>query len=323
MNRLPRVFGVLAAALLMSACSEAPTKSDGRYRIVATVGMIADVVREIAGPHARVETLIGPGVDPHLYQASSADVNALRSADLVFYNGLLLEGRLSAVLGRLAQSGKAVHAVTEALLRREGYVLHDEGAQEDPHVWMDVQGWIAASQLIEGVLSEHDPEHAADYAANGARYREQLDRLDDYARQSIASIPESQRVLVTAHDAFRYLSRAYGIEVRGIQGLSTESEAGVRDIEALVQFLVERRIPAVFVESSVSDKSVRALLEGAAARGHQVVIGGELYSDAMGPAGRYEGSYIGMIDHNITTLVRALGGSAPAGGFQGKLASSP
>lgn len=312
----------LLAALFMTACGEKPDSSGGPYRIVATVGMIADIVREIAGPLAQVESLIGEGVDPHLYKPTASDVKSMQSADVVFYNGLLLEGKMTDVLVKLASSGKRVHAVTEGLAEESGYVLSGEDDHHDPHVWMDVQGWIAATRVVEKALSEFDSANAATYQANAESYRERLLALDGYAKTSVTSIPEAQRVLVTAHDAFQYLSRAYGIEVRGIQGMSTESEAGVKDIEDLVSFLVERKIPAVFVESSVSDKNVRALLEGAAAKGHTVVIGGELFSDAMGAAGTYEGTYLGMIDHNITTMTRALGGTAPEKGFQGKLSGS-
>jgi len=184
---------------------------------------------------------------------------------------------------------------------------------------MDVRGWMEGVEVIEGSLSGYDPDNTQEYSERAGVYLEELEKLDEYARDSLASIPEGQRVLVTAHDAFGYMSRAYGIEVRGIQGLSTESEAGVRDIEDLVAFLVERKIPAVFVESSVSDRNVRALLEGARAKGHELVIGGELFSDAMGEAGTYEGTYIGMIDHNVTTITRALGGEAPDKGLNGKL----
>jgi manganese/zinc/iron transport system substrate-binding protein len=180
---------------------------------------------------------------------------------------------------------------------------------------------MRAVGVVGEALAGFDPEHADGYRERAAAYTTRLEALDAYARQVLGSIPEGQRVLVTAHDAFNYMARAYGLEVRGVQGISTESEAGVKDIEDLVGFLVERRIPAVFVETSVSDKNVRALVEGARARGHQVVVGGQLFSDAMGTAGTYEGTYIGMIDHNVTTITRALGGEAPEHGFQGKLAS--
>ena len=304
--------------LLLPGCSGAPASKEGPYRVVATVEMIADIVREIAGPLAQIDGIIGEGVDPHLYKPTAPDVKAMQSADVVFYNGLLLEGKMTDILVKLAASGKPVYAVTDGLAEDSGYLLSGENEHHDPHVWMEVKGWIAATKIVEKALAAFDAPNATTYQANAAAYRATLEALDQYAKTSIASIPETQRVLVTAHDAFQYLSRAYGIEVRGIQGMSTESEAGVKDIEDLVSFLVERKIPAVFVESSVSDKNVRALLEGAAARGHTVVIGGELYSDAMGAAGTYEGTYLGMIDHNITTITRALGGTAPEKGFQGK-----
>lgn len=322
---LRRSFFCLAllAAFPFAACGPQEKAGGGPYEVVATVEMIADIAREVAGDRAVVNGIIGEGVDPHLYKPTSTDVKALQAADLIFYNGLMLEGKMSDVLVRLAGSGKKVFAVTEAILDDSDYVISDESEHYDPHVWMDVRGWKKAVAVVERALCEFDPAHADSYQENAAAYQESLTRLDDYARTAIASIPEAQRVLVTAHDAFHYLSRAYGIEVRGVQGMSTESEAGVKDIETLVSFLVERKIPAVFVESSVSDKNVRALLEGAAAKGHRVVIGGELYSDAMGPADTYEGTYIGMIDHNVTTITRALGGTAPEKGFQEKLSVAP
>lgn len=213
---------------------------------------------------------------------------------------------------------RPVYAVTELLTK--DYLIHDEQTDHsDPHVWMDVQGWMKAVEVVAESLAEFDPRNGAVYRNNASNYLATLKKLDDYAHRTIGTIPAAQRVLVTAHDAFKYLGRAYGIEVMGIQGISTESEAGLKDINRLVDFLVERRIPAVFVESSVSDKNVKALIEGTAARGHRVTIGGELFSDAMGSTGTYEGTYVGMIDHNITTIVRGLGGEAPAKGMQGKL----
>lgn len=324
MISFPQSSRLLAALLLgatLVACGPKEKAPGDPIEVAATVGMIADIVRVVAGDRAQVKGIIGEGVDPHLYKPTSTDVKAFQAADLIFYNGLMLEGKMGDVLVRLAGSGKKVVAVTEAILDQGDYVITDEAEHYDPHVWMDVQGWKKAVTVVERALSEHDAANAAAYQQNAAAYQEQLTKLDDYARASIATIPEPQRVLVTAHDAFNYLSRAYGIEVRGVQGMSTESEAGVKDIETLVSFLVSRKIPSVFVETSVSDKNVRALLEGAAAQGHTVVIGGELYSDAMGPAGTYEGTYLGMIDHNITTITRALGGTAPEKGFQEKLSS--
>jgi manganese/zinc/iron transport system substrate-binding protein len=184
---------------------------------------------------------------------------------------------------------------------------------------MDVSKWKKATEAVAGALGEFDPPNAALYRANADAYALELEALDAYARERIASIPGNQRLMITAHDAFNYMGAAYGLEVKGIQGLSTESEAGLHDINALVDLLVERQVPAVFVESSVSDKNVKALVEGAAARGHKVKVGGELFSDAMGPAGTYEGTYVGMIDHNVTVIARALGGDAPERGLNGKL----
>lgn len=319
----PQCLSLAAALLFLPSCSREESKPEGPYRVAATVGMIADIVREVAGAHAEIKGIIGEGVDPHLYKPTSTDVKALQAADLIFYNGLMLEGKMGDVLVRLAGSGKRVFAVTETILNESDYIITGEDNHDDPHVWMDVRGWMKAVAVVENALAGYDPANAETYRRNAAAYLEQLGKLDAYATSSLASIPEPQRVLVTAHDAFNYLSRAYGIEVRGVQGMSTESEAGVKDIETLVDFLVTRRIPAVFVESSVSDKNVRALTEGAAAQGHTVIIGGELYSDAMGPAGTYEGTYIGMIDHNVTTITRALGGTAPALGLNGKLTSQP
>ena len=334
MKTVGKASVLLALVLIMTGCgsgsdgggssSASTSASEGGpaaypYRAVATVGMIADVVRNVAGEKADLRALIGEGVDPHLYKPTRGDVVALNEADIVFYNGLMLEGKMADVLVRSARGGRPVYAVTEAILEQGDYVMTDEAEHYDPHVWMDVSGWIRATEVVAESLSEYDPLHADWYQANAAAYRQTLDALDAYARKSIASIPEKQRVLVTAHDAFSYLGRAYGLEVRGIQGLSTESEAGVKDLEALVTFLVENAIPAVFVETSVADKNVRALVEGAGARGHDLRIGGTLFSDAMGPAGTYEGTYVGMIDHNVTIIVRALGGEAPEKGMNGKL----
>lgn len=320
---LSLLAGGLALFLLTACSNKGKGATNGPtgypYSVVATVGMITDIVREVAGDKASVEGIIGEGIDPHLYKANSSDVKALQSAEVIFYNGLMLEGKMADVLVRVARSGKPVLAVTETILEQGDYVISDGEQHYDPHVWMDVRGWMKAVEVVAAGLAEFDPTNAEHYQANASAYLTRLEKLDAYARDCFATIPESQRVLITAHDAFGYLARAYGLEVRGIQGLSTESEAGVRDIETLIDLLVERRIPAVFVETSVSDKNVRALVEGTRSRGHRVTIGGELFSDAMGPTNSYEGSYIGMLDHNITTITRALGGEAPERGMQGKL----
>lgn len=292
------------------------------YTATVTVGMVGDIVRNVAGERAEVQVLIGHGIDPHTYKPTTADVKALQSADIIFYNGLMLEGKMGDVLVKLARGGKAVYAVTEMV--DESYLLYPDGAQghPDPHLWMDVQGWIKATEAVVQALTEFDPDHADAYRANAQAYIALLEELDAYARKAIASIPtpdEGKPVLITAHDAFGYFGRAYGMEVMGIQGISTESEAGLQDIQHLLDVIVQRDVKAVFVETSVSDGYVQSLVDGARARGWAIQIGGSLFSDAMGPAGTYEGTYIGMIDHNVTTITRALGGEAPEKGMQGKL----
>ncbi len=292
----------------------------GRYpiQVLATVGMVADIVRNVGGPHVNVSQICGSGVDPHLYKATRDDVQSIMSSEMVFYSGLMLEGKMSDTLVKTGRS-KPVIAVTELIDKDQLLEPDDFAGHYDPHVWMDVRAWSQCVQAVSGALSEFDPLHADDYQARAASYRADLARLDEYGRQRIASIPESRRVLITSHDAFNYFGRAYGLDVQGIQGLSTESEAGLQRINELVDLLVERNVPAVFVESSVSRKNIEALVDGAKSRGHQIKIGGELFSDAMGSPGTYPGTYIGMLDHNITTVTRALGGEAPPRGLNGQL----
>ncbi|MCB9872987.1 MAG: zinc ABC transporter substrate-binding protein [Planctomycetaceae bacterium] len=289
------------------------------YRIVTTCGMVTDIVRQVAGDKATVTGLMGEGVDPHLYKPTRNDVRELMGADVVFYSGLMLEGRMGDNFISLARSGKPVYPITEEI---DPDFLREPPEFEghfDPHVWMDVSAWSECVALIAKVLGEYDTANADFYLTNAISYRDELAKLDEYAKKSIATIPEDRRVLVTAHDAFGYFARAYKIEVRSVQGLSTESEASVQDINNLVNFIVAKKIPAIFVESSVSEKNVRAIIEGAAQQNWEVTIGGELFSDAMGKPGTYEGTYLGMIDHNVTIITRALGGEAPAVGLNGKL----
>ena len=307
----------LLTLIMLTGISRAEYKGGYPYKIGATVGMVGDIAKAVAGDKGEITFVIGAGVDPHVYNPTRSDVATLLRSDIIFYAGLLLEGQMADVLVKVSRK-RPVYAVTE-LLQPE-YLIHDPATgHSDPHVWMDVSGWMKAVEVVAEALAEFDPPNSTGYRENAAAYLEQLNTLNDYARRAMASIPDEQRVLVTAHDAFGYMGRAYEIEVMGIQGLSTESEAGLKDINRIVDDLVRRKIPAVFVESSVSDKNVKALIEGAGSRGHKVAIGGELFSDAMGPSGTYEGSYIGMIDHNVTVIVRALGGEAPPGGMQGKL----
>lgn len=310
----------LLAALVVAACRPPqadPPRRGERLRLVATVGMIADLVRQIAGDRADVVSLMGEGVDPHLYRPTRSDIAAMMQADVVFYTGLLLEGRMTDALIRVASAGRRVHAVAETL--EDSDLLQPVEGHYDPHVWMDPLLWAKAAEIVCDRLCEFDPDGAAIYRANARALMAELHALHDYIAHITATVPPSARVMVTAHDAFGYFGRRYGYAVVGIQGLSTESEAGVRDIERLVDLLVSQRVPAVFVETTVSERNIRALIAGAAARGHRVSIGGSLFSDAMGPPGTYEGTYVGMMDHNATTIARALGGEAPPGGWKGRL----
>ena len=290
------------------------------YQIVTTCGMVTDIVRVVAGDKGDVSGLMGEGVDPHLFKPTRNDVKRLTiDADVVFYSGLVLEGRMADTFAQTARTGRPVYAVTERI--DESYLREPPEFEGhwDPHVWMDVAAWQQCMQFVATALTEFDPNNAESYAANAAAHAKQLDALDEYVRTTIASIPEQQRVLITAHDAFGYFARAYGIEVRSPQGLSTESSAALKDIIALVDFVIERKIKAIFVETSVSEKNIEAIIEGARDRGWEMGIGGHLFSDAMGAPGTYEGTYIGMMDHNATTIARALGGQAPERGMQGKL----
>lgn len=288
------------------------------YDVVCTVGMVADITRNVAGEKANVQGIIGTGVDPHLYKPTRNDVVALQGADVILYAGLMLEGKMADTLIKVART-KPVFAVTELVPAEFILEPEDFEGHADPHLWMDVSGWMKAVDAVNHSLAEFDPANADYFAGNAQRYLKELDALHAYAQKAIASIPEKGRVLITAHDAFNYFGRAYGIEVMGIQGISTESSAGLEDIRRIIELIVERDIQAVFVESSVPDKNVRALIEGAGAKGKTVTIGGELFSDAMGLEGHYEGTYIGMLDHNVTLIARALGGDAPEKGLNGKL----
>jgi manganese/zinc/iron transport system substrate-binding protein len=272
-------------------------------RIVATTGMVADLVEHVGGQHVAATALMGEGVDPHLYKASSGDVARLNAADMVVYSGLHLEGRMGDVLSRLARR-KPAFAVTDALEHER--LLKVGPSQFDPHVWFDVGLWAECLSRVETELVGFDPPHEADYRRQAAAYRQELAQLDTWCRDQIASIAAERRVLVTAHDAFHYFGRAYDIEVRAIQGISTQAEAGVSQINGLVQFISQRKIKAVFVETSVSERNIQALIEGCANRGHQVEIGGQLYSDAMGKPGTPNGTYAGMVRHNVDTIRRAL-----------------
>lgn len=276
--------------------------------IVATIGMISDVARTIGGDCVQVTGLMGAGVDPHLYTATERDVETLFNADLIFYAGLNLEARMVDVFEQIRDGmGKPTIAVSETI---DVQMILEEPSYEapDPHVWMDVSLWRVVAGAIRDQLAALLPQHEAYFNATYDAYMAELEALDEYAREQIASIPDEQRLLITAHDAFQYFSRAYGIEVYAPQGISTESEVGVQNIRATIQLLVERQIPAVFIESSISPDTIEAIIAGAEDQGHTVSIGGLLYSDALGDDDTPEGTYIGMIRHNVDTIVAGLTG---------------
>ncbi len=300
------MMAVLSGGLIVRAVgSPSGAARDYPIKAVCTVGMVADIVRNVGGEYFQVTSLMGEGVDPHLYKASPGDLRLLRGADMIFYNGLSLEGRMTDILIRLASS-KPTHpaagGIPQELLREPP----EFKGHYDPHVWFDVSLWMHCARSVRDRLIEFDPKHRAHYEANAARYLAELAELHAYTIKRIASIEKSRRILVTAHDAFGYFGRAYDIEVRAIQGLSTESEASIKDINDLVAFIAERGVKAVFVESSVSERNIAALVEGSRAAGHDIRIGGELFSDAMGRDGTPEGTYIGMVRHNVDLIVEAL-----------------
>ena len=314
--RRTMLAGMLAslAFLPISAHADAP------LRVVATTGMIADAARQIGGDLVEVKGLMGPGVDPHAYRQTRTDIVAMTRADLVLWHGLYLEAQMEGFFHDLARKRNVV-AVAEALPRHK-LRGHDSYADKfDPHVWMNPVLWIEVVRAVQAALTETRPEAALKFEANAEVYISQIRAVSRYAADRLQRVPESARVLLTAHDAFGYFGAEYGFEVLGIQGISTESEAGLNRIGMLVDLLVERRITAVFVESSVSDRSIRAVIEGAAAKGHALKVGGELFSDAMGPDGTYEGTYVGMIDHNVTVIAGALGANVPPRGMIGKLSA--
>lgn len=322
------MLGVLMIAWsCLSGCSPSSSSRDASNSaadsndfidVVATVGMVADLVKGVGGDQVQVSQLMGPGVDPHLYKATRDDVQQIMAADVVFYSGLMLEGRLADTLEKIGTS-KPVIAVTQKL--PNDLLLSEDGTEghPDPHVWMDVAAWSKCLDTIVDTLSQQKPEFTDQFKSRADELRASLQKLHEYGVASVGSIPQERRVLVTSHDAFQYFGRAYGLEVLGVQGISTDSEAGLQRINELVDLLVERKVAAVFVESSVPQKNIMALIDGAKSRGHDVKVGGELFSDAMGAAGTYEGTYIGMLDHNITLVTRALGGTAPENGLNGKL----
>ncbi len=316
-----RCFAGLAVAVLAVGMATGPAdtaRAAEPLKVVATTGMIADAARQVGGDLVTVKALMGPGVDPHAYRQTRTDIVALSKADLVLWHGLYLEAQMEDFMGELAKKQNVV-AVGESLPKNMLIGHDDYDEKYDPHVWMNPNLWSRVVLTIRDALIKARPDSEAAFRENADAHLADLVELANYTTRILSSVPTESRVLLTAHDAFNYFGSAYGFEVIGIQGISTESEAGLQRISELVDMLVDRDIRAVFVESSVSDRNIRALIEGAAAKGHKVVIGGELFSDAMGEPDTYEGTYVGMIDHNTTVISRALGGKAPQKGMLGKL----
>lgn len=303
---------MLRAALLclalLPAAAPAPAgeHAEPPVPVLATVGMIADIAAQVGGDCARVETLIGPGADPHLFTPAPSDIGRFERARVILYAGLHLEGRLGDILARLGEHRVTV-AVSEGAVPPAMRLM--AGDMPDPHVWMAPGLWRGTVEVIAAALTRERPACAGAIAAAAARTAAKIDALDAWAAASVATIPPGQRHLVTAHDAFAYFGRAYGLEVSAIQGISTASEAAIADIDAVAALVAEQHVPAVFVESTVNPRTIAALTEAAAARGARVAIGGTLYSDAMGAEGTPGGSYAGMIRHNVEAIVTALGGT--------------
>lgn len=307
MTRLAfRVLPTLAALLTgVLACAPARSGEEGRLDVVTTTGMITDIVARVGGERVRVTGLMGPGIDPHLYKASAGDVRTLSTADLIFYNGLHLEAAMGEVLGEM--DGRVrTQAVTGGI--PSGRLLSPPAysGQFDPHVWFDVSLWIHAVDTVARTLEEVDPVGAVDYRANADALIRELQDLDSWIRERVAEVPEERRLLVTAHDAFNYFGKAYGFRVEGLLGLSTAAEAGTGDVGRLVSLILDTGVPAIFVESSIPVRTIEAVQAAVHARGKHVEIGGTLFSDAMGDPGTGEGTYRGMVRHNVDTIVGAL-----------------
>ena len=299
---------VIMIFALVGCSKDTAQEGSKKLQVVATTTMLTDLVKEIGGDHVTVQGLMGPGVDPHLYQASAGDVTAMSKADVVVYNGVHLEGKMGSIFDNLTKQNKATIRVSDAIDPATLLDFDEENGvkTKDPHIWFDVANWKLAAKAVYEGLSKADPAHKDDFKKRYDAYLTKLDETDAYIKAQAASIPQESRVLVTAHDAFQYFARAYGFEVKGLQGVSTATEAGTQDMNNLVQFIVDHKIKAIFVESSVPHKTIEAVQEACKAKGWNVTIGGELYSDSLGSEGTEGGTYIGMVKANIDTIVKAL-----------------
>ncbi|WP_282132500.1 metal ABC transporter solute-binding protein, Zn/Mn family [Cellulophaga baltica] len=281
-------------------------KDNGKINVVTTTSMITDLVKNIGGDYINLQGLMGSGVDPHLYKASEGDVSKLSEADIIFYNGLHLEGKLVEVFEKMAHQNKKTIALSDALDERTLIGSEFFASNYDPHIWFNVDYWKEATKFVVLQLSEALPEHQAVFKTNGEAYLNKLETLKTKLNKIIQTLPEDKRVLVTAHDAFNYFGKSFGFEVVGLQGLSTATEAGVQDVQKLSDFIIERKVKAIFIESSVPKRTIEAVKAAVNAKKHEVEIGGSLYSDALGNPGTAEGTYIGMFEYNVNTIVNAL-----------------
>lgn len=298
---------LLGISLFLAGCqqNEATSQEEsGKLKVVATTTMLTDLINQIGGDAIEVEGLMGPGIDPHGYQASSSDVNKLMSADVVAFNGLHLEGKLGEVFENLEKQGKTLFVLEDAIAD-EHLLLSEDGAV-DPHIWFSIENWQLAADYITNQLSEADPDNEAFYRSNRESYKEELINLEAYVTERISELTVDQRYLVTAHDAFSYFGESFDFEVVGLQGINTQTEAGTADVSALAQFITEKEIKALFIESSVSTRTIEALQEAVRTRGWEVEIGGELFSDALGDSSQDAETYVKMFRRNIDTIVDGL-----------------
>ncbi len=302
------LFIAICGWLLVSCNNNSDNNSTEKIKIVTTTGILGDAVANIVGENATVESLMGPGVDPHLYKATQRDLDKLTGADIVIYNGLFLEGKMEDILEKLGRTKKTLSVgdqldnsrLIQTAEESEGNLGHD------PHIWFDVSLWNDVVNIISSTLREFDPEHALQYEQNAKRYTDSLTNLHQWVKNEISTIPQEQRLLITSHDAFHYFGIAYDIEVRGLQGISTASDYGLQDVTELVNVIKERKVKSVFIETSVAARSLQAVVEGCKNSGYEVKIGGTLFSDAMGQPGTDEGTYVGMVQANVRTIVSAL-----------------
>lgn len=301
MSSIRKILLIGLVTLLASCSNQSTTSDNGKLTIVATTTMLADLANEIGGEAVTVTGLMGPGIDPHLYQASAGDVIKLQDADVVLYNGLHLEGKMGDLFSSLGEQGRNMISIEDGFDVNDLLEDSENPGYYDPHVWFDVELWRNAAEHFTSELSTIDSDNTSSYQSNLESYYRELSKLEEYINDRFTEIPENQRILVTAHDAFGYLGKAYGIEVVGLQGISTDAEAGTSDVRLLAQFIEENQIKAIFVESSVPPKNIEALQDAVIARGFEVEIGGQLYSDSLG-----DGNYIDTFRENIDTIVDAL-----------------